>query len=141
MENRWDVLPIAFQYQIYQVITSKFLTKLWLTYGQENNHEEYFMYSGYLRIEPCLLAHGYIRSSCCARCHLQAETQKHCLWKHFLRIFANYFPPSVFTRGMVVWKSCVCSIFITTLNLWTMVFMLTLEVFMYFHQCLCNFQG
>ena len=31
--------------------------------------------------------------------------------------------------------------YIMTLNLWTMVFTLTLEVFLYFHQCLCSFQG
>ena len=53
-------------------------------------------------------------SSSGARCHLQAETQKHCLWdciesqlvwQHLLRIFANYFPPLVFTWGMEVWTS------------------------------------
>ena len=49
-------------------------------------------------------------------CHLQVETQKHCLWdciesqlvwQCLLRIFANYFPPLLFTWGMVVWMSLV----------------------------------
>ena len=50
----------------------------------------------------------------CSRCHLQGESKKHCLWdclesqliwKRLLRLFANYFPPSLFTLGIVVWPS------------------------------------
>ena len=58
-------------------------------------------------------------SSNCARCHLQAETQKHCLvWqRRALEIFANYFPPLAFTWVMVVWTSFVHSISIMTPNI------------------------
>ena len=33
------------------------------------------------------------------------------VWKLLLRIFANYFPPLIFTWGMVVWTSLVCVVF------------------------------
>ena len=33
------------------------------------------------------------------------------VWKLLLRIFANYFPPLIFTWGMVVWTSLVHSLF------------------------------
>ena len=55
-------------------------------------------------------------STNCTRCHLQMETQTHCLWEcigsqpiwqHLLRIFANYFSPLVSIWGMVVWTSLV----------------------------------
>ena len=59
-------------------------------------------------------------SSNCIRWQSQMETQKHCLWEciesqqtwqQLLRIFANYFPPLVFTWGMVVWTSLVRDVF------------------------------
>ena len=81
-------------------------------------------------------------SSNCARCHLQAETQKHCLWdciesqlvwQHLLRLFVNYFPPSVFTWHMVGWMSLVHSIFNYGVNMWTKVITPNQDVFMHFH--------
>ena len=53
-------------------------------------------------------------SSNCGCCHLQEESNEHFLWaclksqfvwKRLVRIFANYFPPSLFTLGIVVWPS------------------------------------
>ena len=59
-------------------------------------------------------------SSSGARCHLQVKSYKYCLWdciesqlvgKRLFRIIANYFPPSVFIQGTMVWTSLVCSTF------------------------------
>ena len=47
--------------RVNKVLLQSFLRSSRLTYGQENNHDIYFMYSGYLCIEPCMLAHGYVR--------------------------------------------------------------------------------
>ena len=111
---------LRFNNGINKVLLPGSLQNYELTYVQEN---KYCMYNGYLYIEPCLLAHCCTRwahLSSCARCHLQAETQKHCLWEciesqlvwqHLRRIFANYFPPLVFTWGTVIWTSLDCYAF------------------------------
>ena len=62
---------------VRRVLLRSFLLSFGLTYGQENNHNNYCMYNDYLCIEPCMFAHSCVRlciSSSCARCHLQAET-------------------------------------------------------------------
>ena len=85
----------------------------------------YMVYVKYMGFTPKFLAkctrlHKIDVSPSCTHCHLQVETQKHCLWdyiesqlvwKRLLTIFAYYLPPSAFTWGMVVWTSFVRSIF------------------------------
>ena len=53
---------LHFNIGVNKVLLQSFLLSFGLTYGQENNHNQY-MYSGYLSMEPCLLAHG------CAQYH------------------------------------------------------------------------
>ena len=60
LSDRWDALPTT-NTRVNRVLLRNFLVSSKLTYGQENSHDKYFMYNGYLCIEPCPLAHGCIR--------------------------------------------------------------------------------
>ena len=52
---------LHFNTRVNKVLLQSFLLSFGLTYGQENNHNKYCMYSGYLYIEHFLLAHSCIR--------------------------------------------------------------------------------
>ena len=52
---------LHFNTGVNMVLLQSFFLSSRLTYGKENNHSKYFMYSSYLCIKPCLLAHGCIR--------------------------------------------------------------------------------
>ena len=52
---------LHFNIGISKVLLPNSLQKFGSTYGQENCHNKYYMYSGYLYTEPCLLAHGCAR--------------------------------------------------------------------------------
>ena len=99
-------------------LLQSFLLSSRLTYGQENNHEKYFMYNGYLCIEPCLLANGCIRWTyplvvpiVICKLKLRNIVNGTRLSLHWYGKFENYFPPLVFSWGMVVWTLLFCYIF------------------------------
>ena len=118
-----DVVPAASQYWNQQGITPQFLAKFWaILWARKQQHK--ILHVQWLVVHKALPVGTWLHrmgvSSCCTRCHLQTETQKHCLWEcidsqqiwqRLLRIFANYFPPLVLTWGMVVWTSLARDVF------------------------------
>ena len=118
-----DVTPAAFQFWNQQGITPQFLANFWVVlWARKQPHQ--ILHVQWLLVHRALPVGTWLHrmgvESTCARCRLQMETQKHCLWEciesqliwqRLLRIFANYFSPLVFTWGMVVWTSLVRDVF------------------------------
>ena len=77
------MVPAASQYWNQQGITSQFLTKLWaILWARKQQHK--ILHVQWLVVLRALPVGTWLHrmgvSSCCTRCHLQTETQKHCLW-------------------------------------------------------------
>ena len=104
---------------ISKVLLPSSLQNSRLTYGQEKNHNKFAMYSDYLYIRPCLLAHGCARWAYLLVVLVVIYKLKlkiivygnDMVCQRLLRNVVNYFPPLVFTWGMVVWTSLVCNAF------------------------------
>ena len=112
---------------------------------QENSYNKYVMYIGCLCIKPCMLAHGCVRwvyplvvfiviykwklRNIVYGTSLNLNWYGNASLEYLLTTF-----PHCYSHG-AWWFGCHLSALfsITTLNLWTMVFTLTLGVFVYFH--------
>ena len=123
--------------EVNKVLLRSFLLYFGLTYGQENNHNKYCMYYGYLCIEPCLLAYGCIRwryPLVVLTIIYKLKLKKHCLWdcieselvwQRLVRYLLTTFPLR-YSHGAWWFGHRLSILFFTTmLNLWTMGLTLT----------------
>ena len=141
----WMCYQLHLNTRVSMVLLRSFLLSFGSIYGQENHHNKYFMYNGYLCIEPCLSTNGCIRWvyplvvlivickwklwNIVNGAALSLNWYGNATLEYLLSTFPYQYSHEAWWFGFRL--STLFSIMMS--NLWTMVFTLSMEVFVYFH--------